>query len=368
MGVAGQTAGAIAAAECGLATHLRLTGPPLPFGPYLHQVIRSAALRYAGHLAEAGAVADLEYDKAVEEGSVEARSFFACVRGWNALAEGRIAAAARLTGEATGAFREMNWPLWVRNALMIRAHALALQGNVQTARAVLAELDALRIPPLEICGPEVPRARAWTEVAAGDVAQGCRYLQEAAEMAQRSGAYALEAAAVHDLARLGRAAAVLPRLRELAGIVEGPLAPARVAHASALIAQDAAELQASSVSFDACGAVLLAAEASADAAVAWRRKGQLRQAAAAERRASALAARCEGARTPALTTAVLARTALTPRQLEIARLAATGLANKEIAARLCLSHRTVENNLHVAYEKLGVTGRDGLVETLETTN
>jgi DNA-binding CsgD family transcriptional regulator len=368
MGVAGQTAGAIAAAECGLATHLRLTGPPLPFGPYLHQVIRSAALRYAGHLAEAGAVADLEYDKAVEEGSVEARSFFACVRGWNALAEGRIAAAARLTGEATGAFREMNWPLWVRNALMIRAHALALQGNVQTARAVLAELDALRIPPLEICGPEVPRARAWTEVAAGDVAQGCRYLQEAAEMAQRSGAYALEAAAVHDLARLGRAAAVLPRLRELAGIVEGPLAPARVAHASALIAQDAAELQASSVSFDACGAVLLAAEASADAAVAWRRKGQLRQAAAAERRASALAARCEGARTPALTTAVLARTALTPRQLEIARLAATGLANKEIAARLCLSHRTVENNLHAAYEKLGVTGRDGLVETLETTN
>jgi DNA-binding CsgD family transcriptional regulator len=351
MGVAGQTAGAIAAAECGLATHLRLTGPPLPFGPYLHQVIRSAALRYAGHLAEAGAVADLEYDKAVEEGSVEARSFFACVRGWNALAEGRIAAAARLTGEATGAFREMNWPLWVRNALMIRAHALALQGNVQTARAVLAELDALR-----------------TEVAAGVVAQGCRYLQEAAEMAQRSGAYALEAAAVHDLARLGRAAAVLPRLRELAGIVEGPLAPARVAHASALIAQDAAELQASSVSFDACGAVLLAAEASADAAVAWRRKGQLRQAAAAERRASALAARCEGARTPALTTAVLARTALTPRQLEIARLAATGLANKEIAARLCLSHRTVENNLHVAYEKLGVTGRDGLVETLETTN
>jgi DNA-binding CsgD family transcriptional regulator len=366
MGVAGQTAGAIAAAERGLAAHLQLTGPPLPFGPYLHQVIQSAALRYAGHLAEAGAVADLEYDKAVEESSVEAQSFFACVRGWNALAEGRVAAAARLTGEAAGVFREMNWPLWVRNALMIRAHALALQGDVQAACAVLADLDALRVPPLEICGPEVPRARAWTEVAAGDVAQGCRYLQEAATMAQQSGAYALEAAAVHDLARLGGAAAALPRLRELADIVEGPLAPARVAHALALVAQDAAGLQATSVSFDACGAVLLAAEASADAAVAWRRKGQLRQAAAAQQRASALVARCEGARTPALTTAVLARTTLTPRQLEIARLAAAGLANKEIAARLCLSHRTVENNLHAAYEKLGVVGRDGLAHTLET--
>jgi DNA-binding CsgD family transcriptional regulator len=367
MGVAGQASGAIAVAERGLAAHLQLTGPPLPFGPYLHQVIRSAALRYTGHLVEAAAVADLEYDKAVEEGSVEARSFFACVRGWNALAEGRVAAAARLTGEAAGTFRQMNWPLWVRNALMIRAHALALRGEVQAARAVLAELDALRIPPSEICGPEVPRARAWTEVAAGDVAQGCGYLQQAAAMARQSGAYALEAAAVHDLARLGRAAAALPRLQELADIVEGPLAPARVIHATALVAQDAAGLQESAMSFDTCGAVLLAAEASADAAVAWRREGRLRQAAGAQRRASALAARCEGARTPALTTAVLARIALTPRQLEIARLAAAGLANKEIAARLCLSHRTVENNLHAAYEKLGVAGRDGLARSLETT-
>ncbi len=365
MGVAGQAAGAIAAAERGLAAHLQLTGPPLPFGPYLHQVIRCAALRYAGRLAESGALAELEYDKAVEEGSVEARSFFACLRGWVALTEGRVATAARLTGEAVGAFREMSWPMWVRNALMIRAHALALLGDVQAARAVLSELDALRVPPLEICGPEVPRARAWIEVSAGDVAQGYEYLGEAATMAQQCGAYALESIAVHDLARLGRADAALPRLRELAEVVEGPLAPARAAHASALVAQDAAGLEKSSASFDACGAVLLAAEASADAAVAWRRKGRLRQAVSAERRASALAARCEGARTPALTTAVVVRTTLTPRQLEIARLAVAGLANKEIAARLRLSHRTVENNLHAAYEKLGVAGRNGLARTLE---
>jgi DNA-binding NarL/FixJ family response regulator len=79
-----------------------------------------------------------------------------------------------------------------------------------------------------------------------------------------------------------------------------------------------------------------------------------------------LAARCEGARTPGLVTAVPARAALTPRELEIARLAAAGLANKEIAARLCLSHRTVENKLHSAYEKLGVQGRAELARTLET--
>jgi class 3 adenylate cyclase/DNA-binding CsgD family transcriptional regulator len=365
MCITGQAAGAMAAAERGLAAHLQLTGPPLPFGPYLHQVIRCHALLHVGYLAKAGALADLEYDKAVEEGSVEARSFFAWLRGWVALNEGRVAAAARLSGEAAGAFGELRWLLWMRNSLANRAHALALLADVHTAHAVLAELDALGVPPLEICGSEVPRARAWTEVAGGDVAQGCRYLHEAAEMAQRSGAYALESSAVHDLARLGHAAVALPRLRKLAEVVEGPLMPARVTHAAALVCEDAAGLEASSAQFVECGAVLLAAEAAADAAVAWRRQGHLRRATGAERHANALAARCENPRTPALTTAVPTRTALTPRELQIARLAAAGLANKEIATRLCLSHRTVENKLHAAYHKLGVVGRAELARTLE---
>jgi DNA-binding NarL/FixJ family response regulator len=96
----------------------------------------------------------------------------------------------------------------------------------------------------------------------------------------------------------------------------------------------------------------------------WRRKGQLRRAASAERRSSTLADRCEGARTPALATAVAARVALTPRELEIARLAASGLANREIAARLSLSHRTVENKLHATYQKLGVQRRTELDHAL----
>jgi hypothetical protein len=315
MCVTGQTTGAIAAAERGLAAHLLLTGPPLPFGPYLHRLIQGAALMNVGCLIKAGAVADLEYDKAVEEGSVEARSFFAWLRGWVALGEGRVAAAARLSGEAAGAFGELRWLLWLRNALAIRAHALALLGDVHTARAVLAELDALGVPPVEMGGSEVPRARAWTEVAGGDVTQGRTYLQEAAEMAQQSGAYAMESSAVHDLARLGQAAVALPRLQKLAEVVEGPLMPARVTHAAALVSEDAAGLEASSAQFVECGAVLLAAEAAADAAVVWRRQGHLRRATGAEQHASALAARCENARTPALATAVPAWTVLTPREL-----------------------------------------------------
>jgi DNA-binding NarL/FixJ family response regulator len=118
------------------------------------------------------------------------------------------------------------------------------------------------------------------------------------------------------------------------------------------------------VTFEECGALLLAADASADAAVVLRQEGEPRRAARAERRAAGLAARCEGARTPSLAAAP-ARAALTPRELEIARLAAAGLANREIAARLYLSHRTVENQLHAVYEKLGVEGRAALAQALE---
>ena len=55
-----------------------------------------------------------------------------------------------------------------------------------------------------------------------------------------------------------------------------------------------------------------------------------------------------------------------PAASRSSKVAASGLANKEIAAHLCLSYRTVENKLHAAYDKLGVEGRAGLALALET--
>ncbi|MFC6011909.1 helix-turn-helix transcriptional regulator [Nocardia lasii] len=48
---------------------------------------------------------------------------------------------------------------------------------------------------------------------------------------------------------------------------------------------------------------------------------------------------------------------LTPQEAQIVRLAAQGLSNREIAARLFLSHRTVGHHLYKAYPKLGVVSR-----------
>jgi DNA-binding NarL/FixJ family response regulator len=46
-------------------------------------------------------------------------------------------------------------------------------------------------------------------------------------------------------------------------------------------------------------------------------------------------------------------------------LVARGLSNREVATRLFVSLRTVENHLHHVFSKLGVTSRDELSSALE---
>ncbi len=48
---------------------------------------------------------------------------------------------------------------------------------------------------------------------------------------------------------------------------------------------------------------------------------------------------------------------LTPREREIIMLVGQGMTDQEIASRLCLSVRTVQNHLHRSYGKLRVNNR-----------
>jgi len=56
---------------------------------------------------------------------------------------------------------------------------------------------------------------------------------------------------------------------------------------------------------------------------------------------------------------------LTPQELQIARMAASGLSNREIGQRLYLSHRTVGAHLFRAFPKLGITSRGQLRDALD---
>jgi DNA-binding CsgD family transcriptional regulator len=53
---------------------------------------------------------------------------------------------------------------------------------------------------------------------------------------------------------------------------------------------------------------------------------------------------------------------LTPTELDVVRLVQEGLGNKEIAARLFVSHRTVQTHLTHVYAKLGITSRVALAQ------
>lgn len=58
------------------------------------------------------------------------------------------------------------------------------------------------------------------------------------------------------------------------------------------------------------------------------------------------------------------RDELTPQELQIAEMAASGLSNREIGQRLYLSHRTIGSHLYRVFPKLGVTTRAQLRDAL----
>ncbi|MGH2986449.1 MAG: helix-turn-helix domain-containing protein, partial [Solirubrobacterales bacterium] len=58
--------------------------------------------------------------------------------------------------------------------------------------------------------------------------------------------------------------------------------------------------------------------------------------------------------------------ALTPRERQVAELAAGGLSNPEIAARLFVTRKTVEGHMRTIFRKLDVSSRRELADLIDT--
>lgn len=168
-------------------------------------------------------------------------------------------------------------------------------------------------------------------------------------------------AGYHDAARYGAARAVLVPLREAAAHVDGTFAWCLIDHASALAAQDPAALEEVGRRFEAHGAILLSAEASAAAAIAHTAAAHPRPARAGAARAALLMARCEDAMPPWLAGAAVA-VPLTARERQIATLATSDKSDAAIAEHLGISARTVQTHLARVYDKLGITSRHQIGE------
>jgi DNA-binding CsgD family transcriptional regulator len=360
--IAGRTMEAIDIADRAFEARVALGDQVQMSGPGIYLVARSIALLEAGRLAEAGENARLGYDGATERQLADGQAWFAVTLGRVALAQGRVQTAARWFREGALVFGDVGHPgaRWGYGGL---AHCLALVGDLDGADAALADLDAEPPTPVRMMDPDVERARVWVLVQRSEYTLARGLLRRIAEDAAGTGRYALESAALHDLARLGEPEDAVARLSALTLITDGDFIPARAAHAQALADRDGDALEDVVGRFENIGALLIAAEAARSAQRSFRRDGLARRASEIGVRAARFAEACEGASTPGLA-ADSETTPLTRREREVAELAGRGSTSREIAEKLFVSTRTVENHLQRAYEKLGVRGRVELAEAL----
>jgi DNA-binding CsgD family transcriptional regulator len=363
LGSLGRLSEALALADRGLAV-ARTHPEDLPWGETQLSLVRCQVLLGAGRLAEARAIAEAGYQAAVADRSSARAGGWAGFRGLAAKAEGRIATAEASLREAVALLDEQDPYRFMRWCLAELASVAALAGDQQAAAGWLDRADARAGEANRYFDPWVELDRAWVAAAAGELTRAVDLATRAAGMARASKQFTFEASALYDVARLGAPASVRQRLEELAGWLEGRLAAVLASSAVALAVEDGAALDRVGAAFQDLGALLLAAEAKAAAARAHRATGRDASANASQERAAALAAACQDARTPGLGPAIPV-SVLTTREREVAMLAAAHLSSREIATRLHLSVRTVDNHLGRVYAKLGVSNRAQLATLLE---
>lgn len=259
----------------------------------------------------------------------------------------------------TGHLREFDPFANLGIGIALRATTHAQMDEPEEARAVLEQWDP---------GASVPRrtqvwldrARAWV-TAADDVAEGSSVAVEGGRRAIDESHVTWGAIVLHDAVRMGHPQPVIGDLERLRGNIDCDLLHVFASHARALTEGRVDALAEVSRAFEGMGSLLYAAEAAAQAALIRAETDQEQAARRLAARSAFLSEQCPGARTPA---SVASPAWSTPREAEVAGLAARGLASRQIADRLSLSVRTVDNHLRSVYRKLGISGRHELTEIL----
>ena len=299
-----------------------------------------------------------------QRGDVEFAATTEMALGCMALARGRVLDARRWLRDASLHLEASDPHQTLMYCLATLARAQAVGGDVTAAEATRerARAAAASRPGYWVNQLQLAAADVWIAAARGDAASAQEIALHTADSCREDLLH--RAMALHEAVRVGAPAArIAGPLREVADRTDSELTRALARHVDALVAADGTALDRAAGAFAAVGALLIAAEAAAQAADAHRAVGRTSAAQESAARSARLTRACQGARTPTLTPPRQVR--LTARERQVAVLATQGVTNREIAARLHLSVRTVESHLYRAATKLGVSHRADLSPLLD---
>ena len=324
------------------------------------------ALAAAGYVADAVEVARAHLGNE-QPGAASAQAVAAELVGGTMLAAGDLRAALRhLPAASASNAGDANGFHLVHSAhrhYLRRAQVLARRGDPDGADRALATAREHRHPAYVNIRAFDTLTEAWVAASRHRLSEARRLARSAAEFARGNDQRAREVWALQTATQFGDIQGA-GRLEELATVVEGPRVAVAARYAAVLSRDDAAGLDQVSSDFEAMGDALAAADAVAQAAVAHRRAGRIGSAMTSEARMRRLVERCGGATSPAIVAAAPATAPFSDREREIAVLVEQGLSNREIAAAVSLSVRTIEGHILRASAKAGVTGRAGLAAVM----
>ena len=278
------------------------------------------------------------------------------------LAQGNIPAAVRLLHEALAGAEKHSVTTGLRAAsCFYLAEAHAKLGQPDAANAAITEARQCVPGDYVFMQTGLAVASGWALAAGGCLTDAISGVRAAGEDARERNQPTHELSCLQATAQWGDTSGAT-RARELANELSLPLADAVARHTESLRSDDGEGLLAASADYRALGDRAAAADAAAQAAVAFSRNQQRKRSLYAAAVAQQLATDCGGLCTPALRNPV--EQPLTGRQREVIELVAAGLSNKEIAERLVTSVRTVEGHVYQAYQRLGAGSREELVALL----
>jgi DNA-binding CsgD family transcriptional regulator/tetratricopeptide (TPR) repeat protein len=328
--------------------------------------VRSLALTEAGRWHEAEVTADearASADRA-DDRAGRAVALLVLAAAW--CSRGRTSSALATARRSLEMFEQLAQPAGVRWAWGVIGLAAGLGGDAATAITATDRLRELPPHPATLLPAIEPLAQAWAAVhASPDAAR--RILSRAAADLAAAEDLAAAAQCLHELAVLGDAVQALDGLRRLETDAREPLTAVRREHVAAVAADDYEALGRLAGTYTALGGDRWAVECAAAAGSAAARVGDRRAAAEWSATAVELASTCEGLATPGLAGARIVHKGaapLTARERDVALLAARGVPSREIAERLGLSVRTVDNHLARCFDKLGVRNRGELAPLL----